>query len=313
MAAPYETITAIIGTIRARQASGWCVCDIQRELPNGATPAAKATGTLPPAAAPGQRFQLKGRWEEDRYNPGTSKFAFVQATPDIPTDPRAMLAYAVELTAGLGEGLAAQIWEAYGAGWLDAAKMDPALSFLAKPLREGVASSLQATIRFIGESAAQAQANAWLLSLGCTPRQASLAWEEWRESTIASVSTNPFILCALPLVRFTDIDAGIRKRLGVPDDSPYRYRAGIMHALNAELANGDTVAARQAVLDAATALLRLPEDGTAPGALAGQLAKLQDAGEIVPLDQFLASAVDYRNETAIAEAAMAALAEEGVA
>ena len=222
------TITSPITRIIYRKGgSGWGLYK---------TDAGIAKGILSWDPQDGQIVKLTGWWGRSQYN-GDEEFSFIAAELDIPTDPRSMLAYAVDITTGLGPARESEIWTAYGEGWQTTSILLERLAGLTPATRDNWKFSLQR----IELESAEAQARAWLMQYGCTPNMAGAAWKHWGTATVGTVEGNCYRLADLPNYGFVHVDNGIRQQFGIGDDDPRRADAAVLYVLNRDTGGGDTV------------------------------------------------------------------------
>lgn len=223
------TSESIIATIVAhkpsqvwayRNTSNWTILKIRTE--DGLMHSAKGTLVAEPKA--GDRYKFTGSWARSQFS-GQMEFAFAAAVPDVPSDPKALLAYAVECTKGFGEAKLAEIWEAYGPDWMT----DPQLT-LVKGITAAARFSWQETLVRISSLDAETVAVSFLLAHGCTINLAGKAFERWKSNTIQTVTADPYVLAELPFCSFALVDATIRKHFGIGDDDGRRLKAAILYA-----------------------------------------------------------------------------------
>ena len=108
-----DTLTAKVQQAKAdsvfyyRAANQWSIFKTDR---------GKCLGVLPFDINAGDPLSMKGKWKRSDYN-GEEEFHFTDVVLDVPTDLRALLTYAVEITNGLGPAAEEKIWEQYGEEW----------------------------------------------------------------------------------------------------------------------------------------------------------------------------------------------------
>lgn len=214
----------------------------------------------------GERLVLDGEWTV--YN-GERQFKFARMLPDVPTDPRAKLHYACEITPGLGESLEAKIWEMLGEDWEKIAPGD------VKGVTEARCKALRESLEYIAVNAEQVRTASFLMQHGCTFALAEKAWEKWKQESIGIVKADCFRLVELPYCGFRDVDTRIRQHFDIGETDPRRIVAGIRYALGQCLADGSTVTGWLQLRDQAVKLLGVSGaavcDATRAMLAAGQL------------------------------------------
>jgi hypothetical protein len=205
-----------------------------------------AKGTAGWEPKPGERITLKGEWTV--WN-GERQLKFASMVPDIPTDPRAKLHYACEITPGLGEALEEKIWEALGEDW---EKIEPGD---VKGVTEARCKALRESLEYIAVNAEQVRTVSFLMAHGATFPMAEKAWDKWRQESVPIVKGDCFRLADLPHCGFRDVDTRIRAHFGIGDSDPRRTRAGVAYALRQCLEDGSTTCGWLRLRDQAVKLL----------------------------------------------------------
>ena len=183
-------------------------------------------GSVSWALAVGDRLILDGKWKPDSRRPANGPvFFFSSAEPDLPTDPRACLAYAITLTMGLGPAKEDAIWDAYGDDWPLSGRLDKISG-----LRESARDSWLLTLARLGDEKHKTKAMSWMITHGITDKMAGAAWERWGRDVQGVVANDPYCLSELPGYGFLAIDNGIRQSLGIADDDPRRYSAAAVYS-----------------------------------------------------------------------------------
>ncbi len=208
-------------------------------------------GSVPWQLDKGDMLILSGEWKPDAQRPERPHaFCFTDVRPDIPTNPRALLAYACDLTKGIGPAKEEAIWNAYGAEWPSTSQGLAKVSGLRKAARDEWTITLE---RLVTERH-KADAIAWLMGHGCTHTMAAAAWVRWGREIQGRVAKNPYALTELPGWGFAAVDGDIRKSLGIADDDPRRADAALVYVVGIETKNtGSTIVSvdqvRRAVQD----------------------------------------------------------------
>jgi hypothetical protein len=236
----------------------------------------------------GDRLQLEGYFET--YN-GEQQFRFRSAMPSLPVDLAALLHYAVSITKGLGETREAQIWSKYGDLWVTAETLE------IDGIPERTQFAWADTLRKLREQGAQTQAITFLMSKGSTLTMANAAWAAWKENTIGIVNGDFYQLAQLPHYGFKTVDERIRPFFQIEDDDPRRLAACILYVIGDLGSSGDTMIERETL----EANVNVLVPSTADTMLAALLA-LRDKGEVIlPDNDTVAMASDWKNEEAVYE------------
>jgi exodeoxyribonuclease V alpha subunit len=112
------------------------------------------------------------------------------------------------------------------------------------------------------------EAIAWLLGMGVSFNFAHTLTNHYGYKTESALKSDPYrIIEEMIGIGFKTADA-LARLMGVPPDSPERYRQGVIHALKQTLrSDGHCFLGLEALLDSAIALLSLPEAPLSPGDL----------------------------------------------
>ena len=251
--------------------------------------AIKAKGELPARPAKGEIYELTGDYVE--WN-GERQFRFAAARPYLPVDERSMLAYACELTKGIGPAMEQKIWEACGEKWREVGEG------VIKGLTAEKVAMLRRTVEELSSRREQAEAISWMMQHGLSVHLAQVAWDAWRDRTVATVRGNCYALCDLPNYGFSHIDGDIRRSFGIADDDPRRLTAAVRHCLDGLTSRGSTVVPWYMLRSELLALV--PDAGDAIQRTVGDMVA---RGSVVFFysSQLLADQLDYLAESAIWE------------
>lgn len=151
-------------------------------------------------------------------------FEFASGRHDIPSDERSMLAYACELTKGIGEVTEKAIWEKLGDKWRELSVSHAIPRLTASAIR-----AFHDTIEHLGLEQEKLDAVSYLLSKGATVRMAESAWDAWQNSVISKVEADCYILAELKNFSFKDVDARISKNFGIWEEDPRRITAAVYY------------------------------------------------------------------------------------
>ena len=248
-----------------------------------------AKGRLDHVPKLGEVLSLEGCWEVSKYN-GQPEFNFFHAKVHVPTDERALLRYACEMTPGFGPAMEERIWAERGENWRGISLADDIRGLTCERL-----AALQKTIDFLSLNQERAKTVSWLVSIGLTLKMAESAFEKWGSSTVARVESDPYILATLPNYGFSDADSHVRRHFKMERNDLRRINAALRYYLR-QLSQEDTAVLwadlsekvygaidsdRQLVADACGAMFK-------SGALVG-----------FPRSERISSIRDYSNEAAI--------------
>lgn len=162
------------------------------------------------------------------------------------------------LIRGIGPKRAAAIVEKFGKDTLDVIEKDPKRLATVQGISPRIAKDIAESY---GKVRAAADAMSFLMEYGVTSGLAMKIFNEYGESTIATVTSNPYRLIEdVHGVGFLTADR-MASSLGISPRSDFRVRAGIFYALseNAEK-NGNTLLPRTALADEAARLLGFDAD-----------------------------------------------------
>lgn len=284
-------IVQIVRVCFQKPDSKWSIleCSLVATGEGTASPAAKnvkCTGVVAFDVQEGAMLKLEGYWKQTEYGP---EFSFRSCISHLPTDPAALLHYAVSITKGLGQAREAQIWAKYGAAWLTAETLD------IDGINEKVAFAWTDTLRKINENAAQTQAASFLMSRGCTLNMANVAWVKWAENTIGTVQADPYSLAELPHYGFKTVDATIRPFFDIADSDPRRVLAAVMYCAGELTANGDTIISSEQLYASVAALVPCSKE-----MFDATCETLEGLSRLLPLsDDTFSLADDWQNESKI--------------
>lgn len=246
-------------------------------------------GKLNHVPAIGERFNLEGKWEVSKWN-GSMEFSFFHASAYLPTDERAMLKYACEMTCGLGPTLEEKIWEAKGDKWREVSEADGI-----RGLSPNKLCQLQSTIVMLNNHKEQTEAIAWLMSIGLTVKMAESAWDKWQKKTVTLVKEDCYILAKLPNYGFSDVDQHVRRHFGIERNDTRRVRSCLKYYL-AQLTQENTICSWQMLYDKVSKAIDAD-----PVVIGNECRALFDTGKFVafPKTGMISSERDFAAETAI--------------
>ena len=198
-------------------------------------------GTLFWIPKPGDRLFVTA--ETEVYQ-GTEQLKITSAEAYIPVDEKALLDYACELTDGVGESIARQLWEAYGAEWAQKVTSGEAV---AKGLSVTRRAALVETIERLRREKEKTTAMTFMLSRGMTQNMAEAAWAEWALQAVHVLQDNPYRIAELPNYGFEKADAVAIAGFGIPHHDDRRKVAYALHVIT-NACDSDTYIPRQVLL-----------------------------------------------------------------
>ena len=194
------------------------------------------TGKIEWRPAANDLLRLAGRYNTWK---GQRVFEFKDARPRLPDQPRALLAYVVERTRGMGPATEGAIWDRFGDGWQKITAAD------AKTLkiRSEAFEEFREQVEKMRHDRERAETIAWLTGCGCSTAMAAAAWERWGEGAPGVVNDDCYRLAELKNFGFWDVDRKVRHAFKIGDTDQRRLRAAILYAMNQRTASGSTVVA----------------------------------------------------------------------
>jgi len=162
---------------------------------------------------------------------GEKQFSFRSCQTDAPIDSKAYLFYACELTQGLGEKTAENIWKKVGDEWLKR---------LSECLKDKKLVALQEIVQLLENDKNKTAAITFLKEIGSSTNMAKSAWDKWGDKTIGIVQNNCYRLAELPHYGFVHIDSKIRNFFDIGDSDSRRIEAAILYSIKT-ISNGSTL------------------------------------------------------------------------
>mgnify|MGYP003293842994 CR=1 FL=1 len=246
-------------------------------------------GKLSHVPVTGERLKLDGKWELSKYN-GSKEFVFFHAQASLPTDERAMLKYACEMTPGFGPALEEAIWAKRGDDWRNVGDADGI-----RGLSLAKIHAFQQTVDKLANESERTTAVAWLMSIGLTVKMSEAAWDKWKRDTVTKVNENCYILAKLPHYGFKDVDTHVRNYFQIGRNDPRRVRACLKYYLS-QLTDENTVCSWQMLYDCVSKAIDAD-----PTAIAAECRSLFASGRFIPFPEkgMIAAQRDFISEAAI--------------
>lgn len=237
----------------------------------------------------GEALSLEGCWEVSKFS-GQPEFNFFHATVHVPTDERALLRYACEMTPGFGPAMEERIWAERGESWRGISLADDIRGLTPEKL-----AALQKTIDFLNLNQERAKTVSWLVSIGLTLKMAESAFEKWGSSTVARVEEDPFILASLPNYGFSDADSHVRRYFKIERNDQRRINAALKYYVR-QLTAEDTAITWDDLFAKVTAAI-----DSDPQLISDACRAMFKSGALVafPRSMRIASLRDFSNEAAI--------------
>lgn len=173
----------------------------------------------------GEILNLTGNW--DVWN-GNKQFKFTGASPDIPVDAKTLLHYVCKIASGFGEKLEKEIWEKLGDDWENIKPGD------VKGITESRIIKLKEALEHVRLNKSQVDTVAYLISKGCSFKDAEKAWAAWQKEAIGKINANCYCLTELEMIGFKKVDQTVRHFFEIKDDDARRIESGIFYAIRQE-------------------------------------------------------------------------------
>ena len=240
-----------------------------------------------PGVSPGETLSAQGFWTH--HATYGQQFKAEVARRGMPVGEKAIFDYlASGVVKGIGVSTARRMVEEFGAEALDVLERTPekltAIKGVTKKRAEamGEAFRLQMGMRRLLD----------FLTVHDLPPQLGMPlYRRFGDKALEEIEANPYLLAEGEMsIPFVQAD-GLALELGFADDHPQRVESGVVFTLRHNLDNGHTFLPRQKLLQAASALLGVPD----PETLEDALSVLLDRGAVTA-DQVAGEEACYLTE-----------------
>lgn len=207
------------------------------------------TGVMP-ELADGMPVEFTGRWvHNEQYG---KQFKATQAIPVAPDNKDGIIRYIADTVFGIGEVTATRIYNHFGDKTMEILDDNPEAIRQVSGLKHQLQDNL---IEVWKENRVERNIMVHLQSYGITSRMAKRIYSEYGSEALGIVNQNPYQLAEdLHGIGFRKAD-DIAGGLGIPHDSPYRVRAGLVYALSEWTNEGHTYAPTDVLIEQAAELL----------------------------------------------------------
>ncbi len=270
----YETITGIVERLTYHsEESGYTVARLKREKASELTTIVGSFANI----QPGQTLQLTGFWREHpQYG------AQFQVTQYKETKPATLTGLEKYLGSGLIKGVgpvtAKRIVAHFGLDTLDV--IENQIERLSEV--NGIAKKRITLIQQAWETQkAIKDVMVFLQGHGVSTTYAVKIYKQYGNAAIATVTNNPYQLATdIYGIGFLTADK-IAQNLGVPPDSEFRYRAGLVHVLSEAAEEGHCYLPQPSLVESALSLLQSESHAPSPDAIAPIIESMQKSQELI--------------------------------
>lgn len=209
-----------------------------------------AVGTLPELVA-GEELQLTGSWNE--HNMFGRQFKIVEFQRQMPETTAGLLKYLSSgAIKGIGPKTALKIIERFGERSFEVLENDPERLTVIKGITKDKA------VKISNEFNKQTAIRNVMIGLeryGIRPLECIAVYKRFGSASIDIINENPYILCTtIETIGFERAEK-IAERLSNEPKPQHRLRAGILHVLRHNTANGHTCVPRQKIYRPSSELL----------------------------------------------------------
>lgn len=234
-----------------REDTGFTVLDISTEDGELVT----VVGVLPDIAS-GEDVHFIGRW--DTHQSFGRQFRAEACERTMPSTAAQMLKYLSSgAVKGIGPATATKIVEAFGADSFDVIENHPENLAKIRGISRDMAERISR--QFVEQSAVR-DIIIKLEAFGLTPNECLAVFKVFGANSVKRVNENPYLLCIAEIgIPFERVDS-LAGSLPEPPNTDYRLKAGIVHVVTHNLANGHTCLPREKLLGPCAALLGADTD-----------------------------------------------------
>ncbi len=234
-----------------REDTGFTVLDISTEDGELVT----VVGVLPDIAS-GEDVHFIGRW--DTHQSFGRQFRAEACERTMPSTAAQMLKYLSSgAVKGIGPATATKIVEAFGADSFDVIENHPESLAKIRGISRDMAERIS---RQFAEQSAVRDIIIKLEAFGLTPNECLAVFKVFGANSVKRVNENPYLLCIAEIgIPFERVDS-LAGSLPEPPNTDYRLKAGIVHVVTHNLANGHTCLPREKLLGPCAALLGADTD-----------------------------------------------------
>ena len=234
-----------------REDTGFTVLDISTEDGELVT----VVGVLPDIAS-GEDVHFIGRWET--HQSFGRQFRAEACERTMPSTAAQMLKYLSSgAVKGIGPATATKIVEAFGADSFDVIENHPENLAKIRGISRDMAERIS---RQFAEQSAVRDIIIKLEAFGLTPNECLAVFKVFGANSVKRVNENPYLLCIAEIgIPFERVDS-LAGSLPEPPNTDYRLKAGIVHVVTHNLANGHTCLPREKLLGPCAALLGADTD-----------------------------------------------------
>ncbi len=234
-----------------REDTGFTVLDISTEDGELVT----VVGVLPDIAS-GEDVHFIGRW--DTHQSFGRQFRAEACERTMPSTAAQMLKYLSSgAVKGIGPATATKIVEAFGADSFDVIENHPESLAKIRGISRDMAERIS---RQFAEQSAVRDIIIKLEAFGLTPNECLAVFKVFGANSVKRVNENPYLLCIAEIgIPFERVDA-LASSLPELPNSDYRLKAGIVHVVTHNLANGHTCLPREKLLAPCASLLGTDTD-----------------------------------------------------
>ena len=220
-----------------------------------------------PGVAPGESLTAQGAWTH--HATYGAQFKAEVAQRSMPVGEEAIFDYlASGIVKGVGLSTARRMIEEFGEDALDVLERHPEKLTCIRGITQKRAQAMSEAFR---QQMGMRRLLDFLSAHSLPPQLGMPLYRRFGDGARQAVEANPYLLAEGELsIDFGQADQ-LALELGFADDHPQRLEAGVLFTLRHNLDNGHTFLPRQKLLQAACALLGVPDPEELEGALDGLL------------------------------------------